>query len=282
MGVVMKLIATVLFIAMAATAAFAFSGGPPDDRAGNPPGNQTCIVCHSSFDLNSGDGMVLIDVPELYDAETTYPVTISMWDTGQTRWGFEITALDESNEMIGTFVIIDAVNTQQSDNDDLPDFVKHTNAGTFSGDTLATWTFNWVSPVSGSGNVTFYYAANAADADGSTSGDYIYSSSTTIAENVNSVGNEIASIPTSFDVSNSYPNPFNSSTIFNFESVNSGVIDIVVYDVLGKIVRKEKFSNSAGSNRFLFKANATMVNGVYFAQFNSGSTIVTKRMVYMK
>ena len=36
--------------------AWAFSSGPPDGIAGEPPLQSDCTLCHTSFDVNSGDG----------------------------------------------------------------------------------------------------------------------------------------------------------------------------------------------------------------------------------
>jgi hypothetical protein len=159
---------------------WAYSSTPPDDRAGNPPNTMTCKApgCHNTFDLNSGDGSLSIeDVPFAYVPGETYSVTITLSDPGQRRWGFELTALDADNQQAGTFVITDPTNTQLSDNGGTsPDFVKQTRTGSFAGisDGPISWTFEWTAPSPAVGNVTFYAAGNAANNNGSTSGDYIY------------------------------------------------------------------------------------------------------------
>jgi hypothetical protein len=54
------------------------------------------------------------------------------------------------------------------------------NASTISG--TITWNFQWTAPAAGTGPVTFYVASNAANNNGSTSGDEIYTDSYTLLE----------------------------------------------------------------------------------------------------
>ena len=177
---------------------WAYSSGPPNGRAGEPPSRATCITggCHNSYDLNSGDGSFSIDnVPDFYAPGVTYNITVSLSDPGQSRWGFELTVLDENNQGAGTVVITDNTNTQLTDNAGTnPDYVKQTRTGTFSGtrDGPVTWTFDWTAPSTDVGEVTFYATGNAANNNGSTSGDYVYtttaSSSTCMKGDANGDG----------------------------------------------------------------------------------------------
>jgi uncharacterized protein (TIGR03118 family) len=61
-------------------------------------------------------------------------------------------------------------------------FIEHTLAGTRAGTPGgATFQFDWTPPAAGSGAVVLYVAANAANANGSPSGDHIYTSSLEVA-----------------------------------------------------------------------------------------------------
>ncbi len=166
-----------------AASALAFSSGPPDDYAGNPPFDDTCVLCHSSFPLNSGDGTLTIEgLPEAYDAGVTYDLSVVLDDPGQMRWGFEITAVGPDDNRIGSFAITDATNTQLSDFGDR-DFVKQTSEGTFAGtsDGPVSWSFQWTAPAEGT--VRFFVAGNAANFDGGTPGDYVYTTDVEVVRN---------------------------------------------------------------------------------------------------
>lgn len=168
------IIMAVLAIPLMTSAEVMFSGGPGDGRTG-APGEGSCLDCHSG---SPGDGSVLITgVPPSYTPDMTYTVTVTLQDQGQSRWGFELTAKDASANGAGSFTVTDAVNTQLSDNSaPSADYMKQTSAGTYNGTANGpvTWQFDWTAPSTDVGTITFYAAGNAANGNGSTSGDFIY------------------------------------------------------------------------------------------------------------
>lgn len=152
----------------------AYSSGPPDGLSG-APGEDTCLMCHQSYGLNSGPGMLAISGPVAFEPGQTYPVTVTLQQTGQTRWGFEFSPLDQ-----GTCTITDPTQTQMSLSGGRT-YVKHTVAGTNAGTGGPTsWTFNWTAPADPTASITLYAAGNAANNDGGTGGDYIYTATHTI------------------------------------------------------------------------------------------------------
>src|SRR5262249_17828832 len=76
--------------------------GPPAGHTG-APGEQTCVVCHSSFPLNSGTGTVTINTPSSYQPGQTYQITVQDQTTDQSRrrWGFQLTVLNGNNAKAG-------------------------------------------------------------------------------------------------------------------------------------------------------------------------------------
>jgi hypothetical protein len=162
---------------LAPAVASAYSGGPPDRFANNPPFNQNCTLCHFSYELNSGDGELQLDgLPAEFQPGQTYPLTVLLSDPGQIRWGFELTVLDDADPFVegGSLVVTDDLHTQISENvDGTEDYLKHTSEGTYWPIPGAvSWDFDWIAPDLPS--VTFYLCGNAADADQSFVGDYIY------------------------------------------------------------------------------------------------------------
>jgi hypothetical protein len=150
-----------------------FSSGPPDGLTG-APGEDTCLGCHADFPLNSGPGVLSVTGPEMFEPGQTYQIDVSLAQAGQSRWGFEFTPLD-----IGGCTITDPTNTQQSSTGGNT-YVKQTAQGTYNGDPgPVSWSFDWTAPADPPDDVTFYAAANAADGNGSTSGDYVYTASFT-------------------------------------------------------------------------------------------------------
>ncbi|TAH39331.1 MAG: hypothetical protein EYC70_00665 [Planctomycetota bacterium] len=160
-----------------------YSSGPPDDLASNPPYYANCTQCHGGF-VNSGDGGLVIEgVPAEYTPGVKYPITVTLGDPGQRRWGFEVAVFGAAGKDIGVTTITDSAHTQKSALGHRS-WIKHTGAGTFPG-TLngpVSWTFDWTAPPAGSGTAFFHASGNAANNNFSTNGDFIYNTATASAE----------------------------------------------------------------------------------------------------
>jgi hypothetical protein len=178
--IAMAVLLTVLLVFTAQGIALAFSGGPPAGMTG-APGESTCQVgCHNSFNLNSGDGFLsLSGVPTAgYNPGTKYTITVNLSDPDQSRWGFELTVLDNANNnRAGTLIATQATTLIIEDSG--RQYIEHTHNGTdgtFAGTPNASpgWSFDWQAPDPGVGPVTFYVAGNAANNSNTNKGDYIY------------------------------------------------------------------------------------------------------------
>jgi hypothetical protein len=161
----------------------AYAEGPPAGFTG-APAEQTCVVCHNSFPLNSGTGTVTINTPSSYQPGQTYQITVQDQTTDQSRrrWGFQLTVLTGANAKAGQ---LQATSTTSLITNDGPgfnrDYIEHNLQGTFQGQRGgASWTFPWVAPATDVGAVTFYVATNMANGDTSSSGDFIFTQSKTI------------------------------------------------------------------------------------------------------
>ena len=156
---------------------FAFSGGPPNGLTGAPSENN-CMQCHAGNALDAAGGSLMLTVPENYLPGEVYDIAINLSRTGQSKWGFEMTALNGNGARAGTFAPRDG-NTQLSE-ENSKQYIKHTFAGTATGKKDAnSWTFKWTAPSTDVGPITFYAAGNAANADFSAAGDYIYTEEAT-------------------------------------------------------------------------------------------------------
>ena len=89
-----------------------------------------------------------------------------------------------------------------------------------------------------------------------------------------------------YSISN-YPNPFNPATSINYSLAKGSQIDIVIYDILGNVV-KEVYSGyqtpgkkSINWNAISFKGE-TVSSGIYFYEIKSERFRVVKSMMYLK
>jgi len=168
---------TSFFLLACFVSAVSFSGGPPAQKTGAPTeGN--CTNCHSGS-LNPTGATTSINIVgglTEYQLNQTYTINVQIDATNPTnRFGFQLTALNSSNVAAGTFTITDAVNT--SDNAfSGKSYIQHTFSGSSPSSTnQRIWTFNWKAPATDVGIVTFYASIMAANDNGGTSGDKVYS-----------------------------------------------------------------------------------------------------------
>ena len=172
--------AIVTCIAIAATeTVLTHSSGAPANSTG-APGEITCVSCHSGT-LNSGPGTSSITGISNYSPGQTYTITVTISQGTLSKFGFEITSLKDSNNTgIGTYTNTDVTRTLMMTSNGKT-FMTHSTAGsTATSPGNNSWSFNWTAPSTNVGNISFYLATNAANSNGSTSGDFIYSKKLTV------------------------------------------------------------------------------------------------------
>ena len=155
------------------------AANPINGRAGEPPNLSSCIACHASNPINSGDGdLRLLNTPATVVPGQTYDLTVELLHPGQSRWGFELTVLDQADNAAGTLTATDTTRTQIShDNIRNRDFLKQKLEGTDAGSPGPTrWNFQWTAPAAFTA-ITFYFAGTAADNSGTVQGDFVYTRS---------------------------------------------------------------------------------------------------------
>ncbi len=163
-----------LFFVASSSSAFAFSFLPPPDEKTGAPNEGTCADCHVGNALNTSGGSLMLTIPETYVPNEVYTIIVNLSRAGQSKWGFEMTALDANGDRAGAFEVDTAANTQLTETNS-KQYIQHTTAGTAAGtDDAHSWEFEWTAPDADIGPITFYAAGNAANNDSATTGDYIY------------------------------------------------------------------------------------------------------------
>src|SRR5438105_610827 len=98
-----KLQSIVLLLFVAAVAYAKITG--PDAGYTDAPGDLgNCTACHDTFhDPNVGPGSVSVSgVPSVYNPGQQYALMVTVQQSGQKRFGFQLTAIDRSGNRAGT------------------------------------------------------------------------------------------------------------------------------------------------------------------------------------
>jgi len=150
----------------------------PDGRTG-APGEGTCQGCHGSYQLNYGDGYVMLaGLPESYKASTLYTLNATVYSYDMDRWCFELTVRAAvPNHPVGSFSCVDKRGTTVSED---CRYIKTSRYG--CGDAVngtRCWQFQWTSPSRTDSDLTFYGVGMGEDGGG-TDGDYVYTCMMTV------------------------------------------------------------------------------------------------------
>jgi hypothetical protein len=122
---------------------------------------------------------------------------------------------------------------------------------------------------------TYYYRLRQVDNDGLIN----YSSPVRIIISVLSVAE---SIPLSYKLEQNYPNPFNPTTGIKYQVPKKEMVQLIIYDVLGKsvttLVDEEK---PAGTYEVKFDASF-LSSGIYIYKLKAGVFMESKKLILLK
>ncbi|MFZ7114856.1 MAG: choice-of-anchor V domain-containing protein [Bacteroidota bacterium] len=204
----------------------------------NSPGELDCTDCHDTYTLNSGGGSVTLTSTNMtnwvYDPGVTYHMTATVSRASNELFGVCVEALLPTGANAGTLVITNTTTTQiktKTINGVSRRSVVHKLDAGQGVDSFA-FSFDWTAPATNSGDVTFYFAGNASDADGNESGDYIYVDNKVCAYNLS---NDINSIEAR-DKITVFPIPVQDHFTVNYDLNTAGIVNIRLYSIKGDLV----------------------------------------------
>ena len=172
-------VAVLLAIGPASRPAGAYAEGAPAGFTGGF-GEQSCDGCHFDSPVNAKPGQLTIaGVPERFTAGERYTLTITLTRPSMAVAGFQLAArFEKGGAQAGTLAAAPGegkrvkVETQSN-----VQYVNQRVEGSAPAEPgSARWSLVWTAPASGDGTVQIHVAANAADKDGSTRGDFVYTS----------------------------------------------------------------------------------------------------------
>lgn len=92
-------------------------------------------------------------------------------------------------------------------------------------------------------------------------------------------------LPTNFELAQNYPNPFFSSTNIPYSLNKVSNVQVIIYDILGRVVRKFNVGyQSIGAHNILWNGlnnlGQRVATGVYFYKLNAGGESQVKKMIF--
>ena len=100
--------------------------------------------------------------------------------------------------------------------------------------------------------------------------------------NITAIDNKNETIPVEFSLQQNYPNPFNPETTINYTLPESGIIQLKIFDVLGREL-KTLVNEFSGSGLHSVKWDGSSYSsGVYFCSITFKGKTLNNKMLLMK
>lgn len=256
---------------------FTSSSGAPAGNTG-APGESTCAnsSCHSGNSLNAAGGTMTVKVLDNgtevndYINGKTYTVEVTLEKADADAFGFQITAKG-NNVGAGTLATGGNLDVKKVLN-----YITHKNPTPLENG-KDKWTCEWTAPASGAGDVIFYAAGNAANGNGSTNGDFIYTKTKTLTPSPTSVDEKDLFVQNL----NMYPNPVQNvlSVQFTLQNNLHNQARLEIFNLEGKLLKTELHNAKAFFDNTIYADMSGFENGLYLVKLTAGENIVVKKIL---
>jgi len=101
--------------------------------------------------------------------------------------------------------------------------------------------------------------------------------------NFSGIHSQNTGIPDIYSLGQNYPNPFNPTTNIKFSLPNASVVNLVIFDILGREIASLIKNESLKAGNYSFDFDASMLtSGVYFYKLTAGDFSEVKKMILVK
>ncbi len=249
------------------------------DRTGSPLSTGSCNTagCHASgaFDpsvsvkvMSGGDAISGYEPGASYTLE----ITIAAGTGTPSEYGFQAVALDGNNENGGSFPGIPNGGQQLVTFSNGVEYMEHSEPATSNVFTTSLWE----APAAGSGDITFYVGAIAADDNGNSGSDGGATATITLTEGFMTSSTEVAQ-SIGFTV---FPNPAQDFVTLNINSQVTGEAQLQLLDVTGKVLQTEAVGIQQGENAQRVEIGH-LNSGLYLMHLVYDDQVITERVVKM-
>jgi hypothetical protein len=263
-----KIALPILSILIALSCIFMFSGfnkrssGSPAGKTGSPADASDCTSCHGGT-ATTATGILSSNIPVSgYTPGSSYTITVTL--TGSGNKGFEVSPQNVAGTLLGSLTAGTGTKFPTGS-------TKYITHSAVKSSNPAVWTFTWVAPASGTGDVTFYGAFTITEPVTKLSTMVVNeSSSASIVETDKTGSNFIV-----------YPNLVTNTLNINYNVTDGGNVSLQLFDIYGRMVIDilEENISSNGSKTKSVSIGNEFKTGVYFLRYTDGKNIETKKIV---
>ena len=252
-----------------------YSSGPNAGYSGDAAsGFQTCASCHIGSPLRMLNSVITSDIPSTgYIPNATYTISVRIKENNLTRYGFQVSAQNANGSFLGQLVVVDPVKTQLNPDDE--HYINHSYEGNEFPDGIGQWSFQWIAPDAGSGDVTFYGAFLLSNKSNTSEGDIVATSTLVATESLLTFleDNTKLSEPVLLDI---FPNPASGKLNYTVKLNKTTNLTVSILQSDGKVVRSFEIINLAPQVHKLSLPVSELPEGLYHLQLNTIEKKCTK------
>ena len=254
------------------------TGAPGDEILGTGV-LRTCQTCHNNGGFAVTPEFTITDpsgaaVAGTYVPGTTYSVKMAVNATpAAAAYGFQAVALagaeDVDGPSINTWTAVSS-NAQAAVAQNGRQYAEQANASTAN-----EFDMEWVAPVAGTGDVTFYYCGNAVNLMSGTNGDNAICGKITLNED----GSSSINAPDAKVALDIFPNPVGDVMHLRTTTEQSGIYSAVIFDQTGRAVLTRDMDIPTGE-RVNFLEVSNLSAGYYnFVLTDENGDAVSKKII---
>lgn len=259
---------------MIAASLYSLSEGPIS-LSGSPDSGGDCSVCHHGALTNSdtkGKLEIFVDSANgIYVPGKTYQVRVRLSYPVRKRFGFLLTTRQGNATFKQTGMFVTAPN---GDVLNRLENVSHLRKGTYAND-VKTWTFNWTVSDTTKGDIDFYAAGVASNADSTADGDLVYTRKLTLKQQGTTGLFNWNHASSSLLV---YPNPANQ--LLHISNLSKEELnEVVLYHLNGQeAYRFDKSTVATNGGKVTLKLPEELISGIYLLRIQQGDGVHVQRV----
>lgn len=256
------------------------SGGPAAvqqaDRTRSPlSNNSSCATCHNSGNFSPGLNVQLLDgemAVTSYEPGKTYTLSVAITGADDAGgYGFQSVLLYGENDLnAGTFgsaptgIQLTPLNERM--------YAEHSSRSDTS-----VFTIDWTAPEMGVGDIRVYASGNAANANGSVTGDQgAFLASPVVLTEASTSHTEDRLL--TFDAIQVSPNPTRSGIFLKLENSRPGPYTLRLLNAVGQTLQEESLNLIIGAQTHWVDLSQEP-EGLYFIQLSNGQQFLTKKIL---
>lgn len=242
------------------------------------PGEEACDKCHNSTPIDNGPGTAVLDVNNL---ATTYNpgggkvvVNLSVMQQYMKGFGFEVTALDQQGNKVGSFTIPSGVGAKIITGNG-KEYAVHNKPGGTVGS--VDWNIEWTPPKTDVGTISVYACFVSGDLDNTAAGDDVYTDVRDLEPDATGV-TDLLGKKYALRIG---PNPASEGVWVSFLNPSSAQVAIRLKDMQGKdlgFLYRSALHESIQFEQYLMLPS-NLAKGMYVLEVNAGSNVFTKRLI---